>query len=102
VKSSGKHQNKFTRRRRKKKNSTSKEVSDGHPPEVNGSGGDMRVEVLDEAVELLGKGGGADGLACRGEPKGKRRVGRVFAEVGPHSLLEELHVGEELKGKREV
>lgn len=52
----------------------------------------MRVEVLDEAVELLGKGGGADGLACRGEPKGKRRVGRVFAEVGPHSLLEELNV----------
>jgi hypothetical protein len=71
---------------------TSKEVSDGHPPEVDGSGGEVRVEVLDEELELLGKGGGADGLACRGEPQGQRRVGRVFAEVGPHSLLEELNV----------
>ena len=39
---------------------TSKDVGASHPPEVNGSGGELRVELLHQDVELAGKGGGAE------------------------------------------
>lgn len=81
---------------------TRKEVSASHPPEVNGSGSQLRIEVLDQDVELVGKGGGAERDTTRAEPESKGRVSRVFAEVGPHSLLEELYVGKELGRQRQV
>ncbi len=64
----------------------------------------MRVEVLDEAVELLGKGGGADGLACSHvllisqEDTVLLSLGLVAVGRMPQQLLAQDEVGELLVG----
>jgi len=81
---------------------TSKEVGDGHAPEVDGSGGEFRIELSDEELELASKGARAQRHTTGTQPEGQRWIRGVWAEVGANSLLEELNVGEELRWQRQV